>query len=108
MKTPETLPDPAPATARDSAFHWRRFRRLMLFMVGIAVIAVVGSLWLLHSQGTVLHPHFVIALGLGISVSLLLAGALMGLVFVSADSGYDDTVGDIRPPDSEPVDSEKL
>ncbi len=74
--------------------HWRRFRRLMAFMLAIAAIAVAASLWLLHRQGTVLHLQFVIALGLGITLSLLLAGALMGLVFLSANSGHDDAVID--------------
>ncbi|MGI4880498.1 MAG: hypothetical protein ACRYG4_23775 [Janthinobacterium lividum] len=68
----------------------------MAFMFGIAIVAVTGSLWLLHSQGTVLHLHFMIAMGLGITVSLLLAGVLMGLVFVSANSGHDDAVIDPR------------
>ena len=74
--------------------HWRRFRRLMAFMVTIAAIAIAGALWILHRDGVVLHWQFILALGLGIGVSLLLAGALMGLVFVSANSGHDDEVID--------------
>lgn len=77
--------------------HWRRFRRLMAFMLTIAAIAIVGALWFLKSTGTVLHWQFVLALGLGIGVSLLLAGALMGLVFLSANSGHDDAVLDSHP-----------
>ena len=75
--------------------HWRRFRRLMAWMVGIAAVVVVAALTVLWAQGTVFHLHFVIALGLGIAVSLLLAGALMGLVFVSANSGHDEAVIDL-------------
>ena len=78
-----------------SAVHWRRFRRLMAFMLTIAAVAVSVSLWTLHRDGIVLHLHFVIAMGLGITVSLLLAGALMGLVFLSANSGHDDAVIDL-------------
>lgn len=74
--------------------HWRRFRRLMAFMAGVATLAVGGSLWALQRDGVVLHLQFVIAMGLGITVSLLLAGALMGLVFLSANSGHDDAVID--------------
>lgn len=88
----KTLRDSEPN--RDPAYHWRRFRRLMVFMLAVAAIAVAGSLWLLHRQGTVLHLQFMIALGLGITLSLLLAGALMGLVFLSANSGHDDAVVD--------------
>ena len=72
----------------------------MAFMLAVAVIAVGGSLWTLHRDGVVMHPHFVIAMGLGITVSLLLAGALMGLVFLSANSGHDDAV--IDPSDERP------
>jgi hypothetical protein len=74
--------------------HWRRFRRLMAFMFGIASIAIAGALWTLRRDGVVLHWQFVLALGLGIGASLLLAGVLMGLVFVSANSGHDDAVID--------------
>lgn len=70
----------------------------MALMLAIAVVAVAGSLWLLHRQGTVLHLQFMIAMGLGIGVSLLLAGALMGLVFMSANSGHDDAVIDPLTP----------
>ena len=72
--------------------HWRRYRRLMALMFGLAVGAVAVALAVLHHEGVVMHLHFVIALGLGIGVSLLLAGALMGLVFVSAASGHDEAV----------------
>jgi hypothetical protein len=82
------------ANVMPSAQHWRRFRRLITFMMTIAVLAVGTALWILHRDGVVLHPHFVIAVGLGITMSLLLAGVLMGLVFLSANSGHDDAVID--------------
>lgn len=85
--------------APPSRLHWRRFRRLLVFMLAIAVIAVGTALWMLHRDGVVMHLHFVIAMGLGITVSLLLAGVLMGLVFLSANSGHDDAV--IDPADRE-------
>lgn len=83
-------------TVRDStdtaAPHWRRYRRLMALMLALAVTAIATALAVLHHEGVVMHLNFVIAMGLGIGVSLLLAGALMGLVFVSANSGHDDAV----------------
>ena len=84
-----------------SAAHWQRFRRLIAFMLTIAALAVGTALWLLHRDGVVMHLHFVIAMGLGITVSLLLAGVLMGLAFLSANSGHDDAVID---PDRKPRD----
>lgn len=88
------------ANEPDAKSHWRRFRRLMAFMLAIAVVTIAAALWLLDSSGTVLHWQFVLAIGLGIGVSLLLAGALMGLVFLSANSGHDDAVLD-PPPERE-------
>ena len=77
----------------DTARHWRRYRRLLAMMLGLAGFAIAIALWALHRDGVVLHLQFVIALGLGIGVSLLLASALMGLAFVSANSGHDERVG---------------
>ena len=78
--------------AEPRAAHWRRYRRLLGMIAGLAVVTVGGALAVLHGEGVVLRPNFVIALGLGIGVSIVLAGALMGLVFVSASSGHDDSV----------------
>lgn len=98
---PERAADAQPS-ASPAILHWRRFRRLIAFMLAIAAIAVGTSLWLLHRDGVVMHLHFVIAMGLGITVSLLLAGVLMGLAFLSANSGHDDAV--IDPADRNPRD----
>ena len=65
----------------------RQFRRIMrwvaLFAIVIAAIAV-----LLGDSGT--HIHMLIAVALGAGLSVLLAGALMSLVFLSANSGHDE------------------
>jgi hypothetical protein len=90
--------NPAPDLAPDSpqrapADHWRRFRRLMMLMV-IAAVATAGlAIWQMRAEGVPFHLHFVIAMGGGIILALLLAGALMGLAFVSNRSGHDETVG---------------
>lgn len=78
---------------RPAAAHWRRFRRLMAFMAVLALTVAGGSLWWLRATGVPMHVHFVIAFSLAVVVSLLLAGALMGLVFVSNSSGHDRDVG---------------
>ena len=80
-------PDPIPSP-RLSAL--RRFRRIMkwiaLFSIMIAAIAV-----LLVARGdTGAHIHMLIATALGAGLSVLLAGALMSLVFLSSSSGHDD------------------
>ena len=80
-------PDPIPSPRLSML---RRFRRIMkwmaLFSITVAAIAV-----LLVSRGeTGLHIHMMIATALGAGLSVLLAGALMSLAFLSASSGHDD------------------
>lgn len=80
-------PDPIPSP-RLSVL--RRFRRIMkwmaLFSITVAAIAVL--LVARGDNGT--HVHMLIATALGAGLSVLLAGALMSLVFLSSSSGHDD------------------
>jgi hypothetical protein len=63
-------------------------RWVALFSIVIAAIAV-----LLVARGdTGTHIHMMIATALGAGLSVLLAGALMSLVFLSASSGHDEQV----------------
>ena len=65
---------------------WRITRLLAVFSIIIAVIAVI-----LVMQGEEeLQIHMMIATALGVALSVLLAGALMTLVFLSSRSGHDD------------------
>ena len=80
-------PDPIPSP-RLSVL--RRFRRIMkwvaLFSIAIAAIAVL--LVVRGDKG--IHVHMLIATALGAGLSVLLAGALMSLVFLSSSGGHDD------------------
>lgn len=86
---PSTLEDP------DYAAHaWGRYRRLMAWMVLASTAAVLlglGALWLI--VGPVPWP-MLLWTALGIFFSVLLAAALMGLVFLSSGSGHDETILD--------------
>jgi hypothetical protein len=79
-------PDPIPSP-RLSVL--RRFRRIMkwmaLFSITVAAIAVL--LVARGDNGT--HVHMLIATALGAGLSVLVAGALMSLVFLSSSSGHD-------------------
>jgi hypothetical protein len=80
-------PDPIPSPRLSML---RRFRRIMkwmaLFSMAVAAIAV-----LLVARGdNGGHIHMLIATALGAGLSVLLAGALMSLVFLSSSSGHDD------------------
>ena len=80
-------PDPIPSPRLSLL---RQFRRVMqwvaLFAMAIAAIAVL--LVARGDNGT--HIHMLIAVALGAGLSVLLAGALMSLVFLSANSGHDE------------------
>jgi uncharacterized protein (DUF983 family) len=68
----------------------RRFGRLMVVMVVVtALVLVVAFTWLVQT-GTPLPVHLVVAVSLAVIGSLMLAAALMGLVFFSNASGADE------------------
>ena len=86
---------PSPLDDADTArFAWRRWRRLMIFMALATLPVLAAAFTYFHSLGEPVSIHFYIAVGLGISVMMLLTGALMGLVFLSNGTGHDDTVGE--------------
>jgi len=68
----------------------RRFRQSMKWMAlfSMAVAATAVLLVARGDNGT--HIHMLIATALGAGLSVLLAGALMSLVFLSSSSGHDD------------------
>jgi hypothetical protein len=70
----------------------RRFRRIMKWMAlfSMAVAAIAVLLVARGDNGT--HIHMLIATALGAGLSVLLAGALMSLVFLSSSTGHDDEV----------------
>ena len=66
---------------------WRIFRLLALLSIVVAAIAVL----LVASGDSGVHVHMMIATALGAGLTVLLAGALMSLAFLSSSSGHDDT-----------------
>ena len=82
MPRPDHIPSPRLSLLRQ-------FRRIMqwvaLFAIAIAAIAVL----LVARGNNGRHVHMLIAVALGAGLSVLLAGALMSLVFLSANSGHD-------------------
>lgn len=75
-------------------FAWGRYRRLMAWMVLVAVVAVAAAIGWLRTQHEVIPIHMLIATILGVSFSVLLGTALMGLVFLSNGSGHDERIQD--------------
>ena len=74
---------------RDKAA--REFRRMMKWIVLIAIVMVIGALVFASTELTV---HVVLATILGVFFSVLLGTGLFALAFFSDKSGHDDIVTD--------------
>ncbi len=83
------LDDPAKA-----ALAWARYLRVMRWMMTVTVGLVIGSVILLYRSNGMVSIHFYIATALGVGFTMLLASALMGLVFLSSGTGHDEAVVD--------------
>jgi hypothetical protein len=77
-----------------AAFAWGRYKRLMWWMTLASTLATVGGLGALWIIAGPIPWLMLLFTALGIFFSVLLAAVLMGLVFLSAGSGHDDTITD--------------
>ena len=86
--------DPIPRKGeRDqvrAAAAWKRYWVIMRWMALLALVAVLLSLIYLKSSGQPVPIHMLIATAAGVGLTILVAAGLMGLLFVSNRSGYDD------------------
>ena len=82
-------PDPIPSP-RHSAL--RRFWRIMRFMALVSIVTAVIAVVLVVRGSEEMHIHAMIATALGVGLTVLLAGALMSLIFLSSYSGHDELV----------------
>ena len=92
MARKSPLDDPETA-----AFAWARFRRIMRFMLLLTLGLVAIAMALLYKFDNAVSVHFYIAIALGIGFTMLLASALMGLVFLSSGTGHDEAIDDPGP-----------
>lgn len=86
-KSQNRLSDPVQA-----ARAWARYRWIMRWVIGAAVLSVAAALVYLRADGSPLTATMIIATSAGVALSVLLAGALMGLIFLSSGTGHDDDV----------------
>ena len=91
MPKPSPLDDP-----HSAAFAFARWKRMMKLMGAITALTVAAILAYLGLTQPDLSIHFFIAVGLGVGGSMLLMGALMGLVFLSNGTGHDESVRNSR------------
>lgn len=64
----------------------------MRWVIAAAVLSVAAALTFLWADGAPLTATVIIATSAGVALTVLLGGALMGLVFMSAGSGHDEDV----------------
>lgn len=91
-----TEPKPSLSDPDYAAFAWGRYLRILAWM-GLAAVASVGIAlaWLHHEIGP-LSIHLILATSAGVGLSVLLAAALMGLVFLSSGTGHDEEVRELE------------
>ncbi|WP_140231123.1 hypothetical protein [Sphingomonas japonica] len=85
----ERFPLDDPAYAK---FAWGRFKRLLGWMGLVSLICGAIAVWLLQRYTGILPLHMGIASFLGVTLTVFLAAALMGLIFLSSGSGHDEQV----------------
>jgi len=84
---PHGLGDPGYA-----AFAWARYRRMLGRMAIAAAIAVAVAVWILDRvYGPLSWVTILAAIG-GFGGTIMMAAALMGLVFMSSGTGHDEDV----------------
>jgi len=89
---PSGLDDPDYA-----AFAWGRYRRLLGWM-GLATALIVAiAVWLLDIWYGPLSWIAILAAAGGFGATIMMAAALMGLVFLSSGSGHDEDVDRVDP-----------
>lgn len=80
-----------------AAFAWARYRRLLGWM-GLATALIVAiAVWLLDIWYGPLSWIAILAAVGGFGTTIMMAAALMGLVFLSSGSGHDEDVDRVDP-----------
>ncbi|MCW2363193.1 MULTISPECIES: hypothetical protein [Sphingobium] len=89
MAEPSTLDDP-----RYARFAWARFRKILWLIAGVSLLvglAVAALLWWLRGPLPWVFLGMVVG---GVFATIMMAAALMGLMFLSSGTGHDQSVED--------------
>ncbi|NJR79789.1 hypothetical protein [Sphingomonas corticis] len=78
-------------------FAWRRFRRILAATTAAGVVAAGVAIVLVGRAYGPLGWVAVLALFGGVVGSVAMAGALMGLAFMSSGTGHDEAVDAFTP-----------
>ena len=82
-------------------FAWGRYRRLMAWMVLASLATTIAALAILWSLRGPLPWLFLLFTAGGVFFAVLLAAALMGLVFLSSGTGHDERIQDYSEEDND-------
>jgi hypothetical protein len=92
--------DPDRSPPGDVVQAWAHYRRMMRWTAELS-LGVIAFVWvLLYREFGMVSIHLYIASALGLGMTIMLVGALMGLVFLSHRTGHDDTILDHCDDDS--------
>lgn len=69
---------------------WARYRRIFGIVAGVAMVSAIVAIVALYIAIGEFQLHASIAMAIGIGLSVLLGGGLMGLIFMSSGTGYDE------------------
>ena len=69
---------------------WARYRRIFAIVAAVAILSAIIAIVALYIAIGEFQLHASIAMAIGIGLSVLLGGALMGLIFLSSGSGHDE------------------
>lgn len=83
MPRPDPIPSPRQSTIR-------RFLQVMKWMALFAIVVAAIAVLLVAGGEEDAPGHMLVATALGVGLTVLLAGALMSLVFLSSSGGHDD------------------
>lgn len=86
--------DPVPGRRIANPHAWTRFRRIMYWMTGLALVCVAATLFYLLGRGAGVSLQMAIAAAAGVFLTVMVAAALMSLVFLSAGTGHDEDADD--------------
>lgn len=69
---------------------WRRYRRIFGIVGALALVSAIVAVIALYIAVGEFQLHASLAMAIGVGLSILLGGALMGLVFLSSGTGHDE------------------
>lgn len=94
MPRHDPIPERTSGRGIANPHAWSRFRRIMSWMLALAILCVAATLCYLRLATGSLPLQMAIASSAGVFLTVLVGTGLMSLVFLSAGTGHDADVID--------------